>query len=95
MDMFMADKKVAEMLKESGRFEMLDNERGRFSLTVNGKTYSDDVYIDTLTYGAGLDDASAVSEYMDSSNAVFCEVCTHIAGQLGWLDPVEDVDPYH
>lgn len=94
MDMFKADTKVAEMLKKSGRFEILDDERGRFSLTVDGKTYSEDVYIDTLTYGAGMDDASDVSEYMDSSNAVFCEVCTHIAGRLGWLDPVEPFDPF-
>lgn len=94
MDMFKADAKVAEMLKDSGRFEILDGDKGRFTLKVDGKTYSDDVYIDTLTYGAGLDDVSAVREYMNESNLVFCEVCTHIAGQLGWLDPAEPFDPF-
>lgn len=94
MDMFKADAKVAEMLKNSGRFEILDDSTGRFTLEVDGEIYSYDVSIDTLTYGAGMDDASDVSEYMDSSNAVFCEVCTHIAGRLGWLDPVEPFDPF-
>lgn len=95
MDIFKADAKVAEMLKKSGRFEILDDERGRFSLTIDGETYSEDVYIDTLTYGAGLDDPSAVTEYMDIMNPEFSTVCTRIAWLLGWLDSVEDVDPYH
>jgi hypothetical protein len=95
MDIFKADAKVAEMLKKSGRFEILDDERGRFSLTIDSETYSEDVYIDTLTYGAGLDDSSAVTEYMDVMNPEFSAACTRIAGRLGWLDPVEDVDPYH
>lgn len=95
MDIFKATAKVFDMMKESGRFEILDDGRGLFSLTVDGETYSEDVYIDTMTYGAGLDDPSAVTEYMDLMNPEFSTVCTRIAGRLGWLDPVEDVDPYH
>ena len=95
MDMFKADLKIFEMMKNSGRFEILDDERGRFSLTVDGTTYSEDVYIDTLTYGAGLNDSSSVTEYMDLMNPEFSAAGTRIAGRLGWLDPVEDVDPYY
>ena len=94
MDMFEANAKVAEMLKAAGRFQILNDSTGRFTLIANGKTYTDDVYIDTLTYGSGLNHASDVVEYMDLSNPVFCDVCTHIAGQLGWLDPVEPFDPF-
>ena len=65
MDMFEANAKVANMLKAAGRFQILNDSTGRFTLIVNGKTYTDDVYIDTLTYGSGLNHASDVVEYME------------------------------
>lgn len=79
--------KVAEMLKTSGRFELLPDMPGygRYTLTVDGKTASAIVDIDTLTRGAGLDSADDVKEYEDITNPVFDEACTSIAFQLGWM----------
>ena len=83
--------RVFEMLTASGSFEILaDNpETGRFTLVVDGKTYTADVDIDTLTRGAGMTDPSEVTEYMDVMNPEFLTACDQIAWVLGWIPPID------
>ena len=73
---------ISKLIKESGSFEILNEEYGRYTLTFAGKTATADVNIDTYTYGCGLNSAEDAKKYEDLMNPIFLCVCTEIAEQL-------------